>query len=300
MSPVPLTDLLRAATPVQSTPLGDGDDIEALLAEIVREARATWPEVEVAVEEFVAYVGGRLPSDEPVSVALPKMCTRDLYLALACIRGDARALAAFESYCLEALDGALARLSVSADVLVEVKQRLRRSLLVGDGASAPVIAQFSGRGNLRAWVRVIAVREALSMVRRARRDTPLEHDLLAQQLMPKDDPELSYLKGVYRQEFKNAFAETLRSLGDREATLLRQQIIDGLSIDELGALYRVHRATAARWLEHARRRLVEGTMSLLRSRLQVQSDELDSILRLIRSQLDVSVGGLSPRRRKKR
>jgi RNA polymerase sigma-70 factor (ECF subfamily) len=287
---------LRAAAPAPAT-VEDDATLAPLVEAMVAEAHRTWPAVDVPDADFAAYVGARLPTDESAAAALGKLCTRDLYLALACTRGDARALTTFEGHCVETIDAALARLGASSDIVAEVKQRLRRSLLVADGG-APAIAQFSGRGNLRAWVRVIAVREALALVRQARRDTPIEDALLAQKLMPADDPELAYLKGMYRQEFKHAFAEAMQGLGDRERTLLRQHMLDGLNIDELGALYRVHRATAARWLESARQKLVERTLASLRSRLRVQPEELDSILRLIRSQLDVSVGGLRDKKRR--
>jgi RNA polymerase sigma-70 factor (ECF subfamily) len=265
-----------------------------LVEDMVRQAHAAWPDLLVPDDEFVAYVAERLPEGE----ALADLCTRDLYLALGCARGDARAIAAFERHCVDSIDGAVARLSAGADIVSEVKQRLRRSLLVADG-KPPGITSFSGRGNLRAWVRVIALRDALALLRPPRQDTPLEDALLEQRVMPADDPELSYLKGTYRQEFKSAFATALAQMSDRERTLLRQQLLDGLSIDDLGGLYRVHRATAARWLEQARQRLVEITLATMRARLQVEPDELDSILRLIRSQLDMSLGGLQRRKRRR-
>jgi RNA polymerase sigma-70 factor, ECF subfamily len=264
-----------------------------LLAEVVREAHAAWPDLCVPDDEFIAYLAARLPAGE----ALRNLCTSDLYLALACARGDTRAIAAFEHHCLDTIERALARLPASADIVSEVKQRLRRGLLVAEG-KPPAITGFSGRGSLRAWVRVIAVREALALLRAARRDQSLDDTLLQQRVMPENDPELSYLKATYRRELNSAFALALAQLSDRERTLLRQQLLDGLSIDEVGALYRVHRATAARWLEQARQRLVDETLATMRARLQVQPDELDSILRLIRSQLDMSLGGL--RRRKRR
>ena len=65
--------------------------------------------------------------------------------------------------------------------------------------------------------------------------------------------------------------------------------IDELSIDKLGALYRVHRATAARWVASARRALVDATRDQMITRLGVDSVELDSIIRLVRSQLEISI-----------
>jgi RNA polymerase sigma-70 factor (ECF subfamily) len=265
-----------------------------LVEEMVREARAAWPALDVPDDEFISYVAERLPHGEVLS----NLCTRDLYLAQACARGDARAIAAFEHHCVDTIKGALARLSAGDDVLNQVKQRLRCNLLVADGKPAG-ITSFSGRGNLRAWVRVIATREALAILRPPRQDTPLEDALLEQRVARADDPELSLLKGIYREEFKRAFATALADLGDRERTLLKQQLLDGLSIDDLGALYRVHRATAARWLEQARQHLVGETLAAMQARLAVQPDELASIMRLIRSHLDVSLGGLQRRGRRR-
>jgi len=43
----------------------------------------------------------------------------------------------------------------------------------------------------------------------------------------------------------------------RERTLLRMPLVDRLNIDRLGVIYRVNRATVARWLVAIRRRLFE-------------------------------------------
>jgi len=71
--------------------------------------------------------------------------------------------------------------------------------------------------------------------------------------------------------------------------LLRYHHVDGLNIDEIGAIYRVHRVTAFRWLEKAKEKLVEATLARMRTRLNVSARELDSVLRLIRSQVHLSL-----------
>jgi RNA polymerase sigma-70 factor (ECF subfamily) len=106
---------------------------------------------------------------------------------------------------------------------------------------------------------------------------------------PDDDPELAYMKATYRAAFKAAFQEALESLQGRERTLLKQQIVDGLGIDELGALYDVHRATAARWVAAAREKLLVRTRRTFMLRARISSDECESIMRMVRSQLDVSL-----------
>jgi RNA polymerase sigma-70 factor (ECF subfamily) len=104
-----------------------------------------------------------------------------------------------------------------------------------------------------------------------------------------DDPELAYMKAAYRATFKEVFQEALDSLLPRERLLLKQQLVDGLSIDELGALNQVHRATAARWVAGAREKLLGRTRRTFMMRARISSDECESIMRLVRSQLDVSL-----------
>jgi RNA polymerase sigma-70 factor (ECF subfamily) len=142
---------------------------------------------------------------------------------------------------------------------------------------------------LTAWVRVVATREAARMLPRARRELSAADEELAGLIAPDDDPEVGYLKRLYRDEFKLAFTAAVDALEARDRLLLRQHALDGLSIDQLGALHDVHRATAARWVEAAREAVLTGTHRELVRRLRLSRTELASVMRLIRSQLDVSL-----------
>ena len=71
--------------------------------------------------------------------------------------------------------------------------------------------------------------------------------------------------------------------------MLRQYYIDGLTIDRLAALYRVDRATTARWVVAARSAVLAGTRDFLGSALGVTTSEVESILRLVGSQLELSL-----------
>ena len=74
-----------------------------------------------------------------------------------------------------------------------------------------------------------------------------------------------------------------------EITLLRLYHVDDLTIDQVGAIYGVHRVTAFRRITRARERLVAGTRRALQTSLAITPTELDSVMRLIHSQLDISV-----------
>jgi RNA polymerase sigma-70 factor (ECF subfamily) len=246
---------------------------------------------------FVAYLLDRLPTDATRLLAIRQMYTSDLYLACGCAHGDLRAFEAFDERCLSRLDRLLVKMGIAADVSADVKQDIRTRVLVGKHGRAE-IANFSGRGDLRGWVRVMAVRQALQRLYRARREMPVEDDEVLQRIEAPGNLALDHAKGLYRQEFKRAFEGALRALPDRQRTLLRQHYVDGLTIDELGNLYRVHRSTAARLLVSARLLVLEATRTRMMSQLDVQSHDLDSIMRMIHSQIDINLDNL--RRARKR
>jgi RNA polymerase sigma-70 factor (ECF subfamily) len=139
-------------------------------------------------------------------------------------------------------------------------------------------------------VRSVAVRTCLNELRKGKREVLVDDDhLIAQHASSGDDPEVDYMKRTYSEQFKAAFGDSLVKLGPREQTLLRYHHVDGLNIDEIGAIYRVHRVTAFRWIEKAKEQLVKGTLEILRDRLKLPANELDSVLRMIRSQIHLSL-----------
>jgi RNA polymerase sigma-70 factor (ECF subfamily) len=90
------------------------------------------------------------------------------------------------------------------------------------------------------------------------------------------------------QALRAAFA----SLTPRERLLFRMHFIDGLTIDRIGVVFSVHRATIARWLASAREMVVDRTMAQLGDELRLDPAEFESLLRVVRSALDVSLQGL--------
>ena len=269
----------------EGSPAVERPDLEAALVETAGRGRSAWKDVDVGLELFAVFLGGRIPAAE-----LDTARAADLWAACACGTGDGRAIAEVEARYFPDVDAALGKMGLSADRIGEVKQGLRRVLFVGDPevGVAPRITEYRGTGDLRAWLRVTAMRAALKLLRRENRETPTD-DALLEARAHEDDPELAYMKAAYRASFKVAFQEALDSLLPRERTLLKQQIVDGLGIDELGALYQVHRATAARWVQSAREKLLTRTRRTFMLNARITSDECESIMRMVRSQLDMSL-----------
>jgi RNA polymerase sigma-70 factor (ECF subfamily) len=269
-------------------------DLDRRLWAIVAEGRAAWPELAVDASSVVEFIA-RQATRDLAEVALDGLRPADLYLACACARHLPGAVAAFDRDYMREVDIALSRMRVGPPRLQDVKQLVRQRLFVGGGtAGAPTsagkIIEYAGRGDLRRWVRSVAVRTCLNELRKGKREILIDDDqLIAQHAIATDDPEIEYMKRTYSAEFRTAFGDALKTLGAREQTLLRYHHVDGLNIDEIGAIYRVHRVTAFRWLEKAKELLVRSTLDTLRARLQLPAGELDSVLRMIRSQIHLSL-----------
>jgi RNA polymerase sigma-70 factor (ECF subfamily) len=135
---------------------------------------------------------------------------------------------------------------------------------------------------------VVALRAAVRAARGLGNDNDDEDAILAAR-SSGDDPELSYLKAVYRSAFREAFAAAIASCDAEARTLLRQHLVDGLTIDELGPMYGVHRATAARRLNDAREALLARVRREFAERARVTDREMNSVLRLVESRLGVTL-----------
>ena len=61
--------------------------------------------------------------------------------------------------------------------------------------------------------------------------------------------------------------------------------------EEVGKVLGVHRLTVLRRLERARHELAEGTKERLESELRLDPPDVESLLQLIQSRLDVSLQG---------
>lgn len=263
-------------------------EVDLTAAEIAAAGRAAWPEVELADDALAEHLAARRRDDPDGRVH--QAHAADYYLAAALARQVPAAMRLFEARLVPEIDVALRRLRLPRGADDEVKQALRVELLVGDGA--PRIADYGGRGELAAWLRVSATRKALKLLRRGDREETLDELLLEHWPDATPGPAGRHLRATYTAELKRAVTDALAALEVRQRNLLRQHTLDGLTIDELARLYRVHRATCARWLADARAELARGTRRALTSTLGLRGDELDSVLRLLDSDIELSLSRL--------
>jgi RNA polymerase sigma-70 factor (ECF subfamily) len=241
--------------------------------------RAAWPGVEVSEAQLAQHLA---------RLELPAEPHADVYLACACAAGDAKAIAAFEREVLSQVGLFVARVDASPQLADEVRQALRHRLLVARDDGPPRIADYSGRGALGAWVRVAAVRVAIDLVQ----DVGDGWQSTAAAVANEISPEVELVRARYQGDYEQALRAALGSLDAKERNLLRMHIVDGLTVDRIGVVYRVHRATAARWVQGIRQKLLDEVYRHLGERLRLSPEELDSLTALVQSQLRVSLTGL--------
>jgi len=263
-------------------------ELDALLAQLLDAARGLWPGVELTDDEFLAYLAARLSEDVSIDDAIRSSCLTDLWLACAVARGDAAALQAFEHHCMREIGAAIAHLDGGTALVEDVRQAVRERVLSSNAGGQAKIADYRGRGDLRGWLRVVAVREALQVMRARRREAPLDRDAtLAARL--DDVAGAGDLTAGERRVYRDAFEAALATLTPRERNLLRQQYVYGATVDELAALYGVHRATAARWVARIRELVLRRTRRQVGEVLRLAGDELDSVMGRIANHLDYSL-----------
>jgi RNA polymerase sigma-70 factor (ECF subfamily) len=253
-----------------------------------------WPGLDVDEQAFARHMGKHLAHEADFEAALHATRGPDLYLAYACSTGNAKAIRILEKDFLRGVPSAVRRLRLPKSSIDEVTQLVRHKLLLGDGG-APKIADYAGRGPLESWVRVVAVRTALSLLRKRDGDHDAGNGADAALLniaAPGHDPELGLVHARYAGEFRSALQSAFQTLSAQDRTILRLHFVDGLNIDQIGAIYRVHRATVARWIARSRQKLLEETKAALKAVLRLSSVEFESLMGAVRSQLHLSLSGL--------
>jgi RNA polymerase sigma-70 factor (ECF subfamily) len=283
-SRLPLASLFRDVRP------GPVDEaLDRVLGTAWATARAAHPEISLPVERFIWRLAKSMDcANESVSseddvVALGKLHHADLWLACGCADNEPRAIAKLESKLAE-MPQMLGRQRPKPAEIDEVLQLLRVGLLVGE---RPAIADYSGRGAIGSWLRVAALRKLSNLRRSSDVEQRAKRD--AETMLARADPELAYLKSNYSGEFERALRDAFRALSTEHRNLLRLRLVDGLGVAQIGELHGVHRGTITRWIEEARRCVIEESARLLRERLNVGSSEMDSLFGLVRSQLDISL-----------
>ncbi len=240
--------------------------------------QARWPGVALSLDGFLKHCA-RLGLDEAHVAARAE----DLFLVAAVLEQVPRSVAHFDE-CLTSAASVVARIDRDPSFIDEVTQEMRLKLLTGDSAK---LWTFSGTGALVDWLRVVATRVALNL-KRSDRLTP-EEDLPEAVLTGQ---EAAQFRRWYLADIHAALEVGFRRLTPRERTLLRMHFIDRLNIERIGVVYRVNRATIARWLVAIRTRLFDEVREELAAKHGLDTADVKSLYRIMQQDVHVTMSRL--------
>jgi RNA polymerase sigma-70 factor (ECF subfamily) len=236
-----------------------------------------WPDLRVDLAAFARHLVARGGATCPHAA--------DVYLAFGCARGDPAAIAAFDREVLVRVRAYLGRLDASAGLADEVTQALRHKLLVSAPGAAPLIATYEGRAPLASWVRPAAVRLARTLLQERARDVRLDTERAVGERAREHDPETALLKERDGTDVNRALERALARMPEKDRALLRLYFVEGLSLQAIGRMYHAHESTLSRRIAAVRAELVEA----VRVELGMSAGELDSLVALVRSRLEVDL-----------
>jgi RNA polymerase sigma-70 factor (ECF subfamily) len=261
-------------------------DLEQALRDLLEQARSAWPMVGLPDAIFLRYLAERVGEGGDLATILRTLHAADLYLACGCSQGEPRAIAAFEEHYVAQIEAHLARSDALPTFSQELKQTLRERVLVAREGLLPRISSYNGRGPLGGWLRMVAARVAVDLRRKQKNEGTRPGSFAVP--LPALDPELAYLKERYRREFEAALETAFRGLSAREGTIMRLHFLEAMPVSGIATMYHVSARTVQRWIVIAQANVLAETRRVLSEKLALSGAELDSLLGLVKSELNLS------------
>lgn len=244
----PPTASRSTVPPSEERASGEKTAISTLASTCFRLGRDSFPEISWPKEDF------EQAFREHHKETAPSKTSEDEFIRLACLYERPEALSLLDRYYLKPLLPTLLRITGNTELADATLQKLREKLLLPPQRR---LANYRESGNFQAWLRVVATRTALDEMRirgaRRRRECQLEEHLEGLAA----NPEQELLKDEWRANFRQALRNAILRLSERERHCLRLHLVAQWSVTQIGSVFSVHRATAARWLVSGKERLIE-------------------------------------------
>lgn len=260
---------------------------------------AAWPELGLDAAQFCQELAARVETVPDASRYTEQVVRNaaDLFLAAACARGSVSAIQIFEQEYIDKTAHIVRRYRLSETQLTELTQRLRVHVLLRAGTNPPRINQYTGRGRLFDWFRVLALRTATDLCReQARYDAVTANAsievVLQQQMTSRGEPEEQLLRTRFKSEYEAAVRAALQRLDPDSRNILKLHFAKGLNGAQIGALLGVNRSTVMRRLEKVQEDLRAAVYEHLITVLHLSPSELQSLTHQLRSQLSISLSDL--------
>jgi len=247
---------------------------------------ARWPSLRLSLEAFAAAVVRHTATGTLTSGRAGGL-SPELYLAAACVAADPSAPAILDREYLSKIPIYVARIvGVRTNgSLDDFMQGLRERLLMGQRGRAARLADYSGRGPLGAWLRVVAVRLAIETHRR--RDATARGD--DEHVACGVDAELDHLRGLHEPTFKVCLEEAFAALAPAERLVLRLTYRERMTGDTVAAALGIDRSNVVRRVVRARASLYAATRDAMKRRIALTDSEFHSVARALAAHVEITL-----------
>ncbi|MGE0869162.1 MAG: hypothetical protein AB7P03_11375 [Kofleriaceae bacterium] len=237
---------------------------------------------DVDVASLTAHLVGLALDDVPVHLG-------DVVLAFAAASADPVAQTELHHRVVQAARATLPPAGYPEHVVDDTIGELTVSLAHEPNRRSPLLS-YRGQSSLAAWLRTLAARTAIRLVKACRREPGIgDHDSMLLDQISSVDLTSDLYRAELRGAVRRAFGAAVGRLSYFERDLLAELIVRGRSVDVIARSHGVHRATAARWIARARAALDRELHTELALDLAVSPSEISSILGTVQSGLELSV-----------
>jgi RNA polymerase sigma-70 factor len=228
--------------------------------------------IRTAIDKYlVDHENGNAPTSDEIRQFIGELQINDLYLALACARGNEHAWweldQNYRGY-IERIARHLAKAETDAEEVIDSVYVELYGTRVVDDVRQSKFATYTGRGTLRGWLRTV-VWHAVIDLHRARHDEVSIDDWSESGGEVHDRPgwraearggESAMIERVARERYRAdtvaALDISLASLDDHEKLLLLYYHVEGLKLREIARLVEEPRSPLRRWFQRQSKRRV--------------------------------------------
>lgn len=211
--------------------------------------------------------GSEVPSTHELSRFIGELQERDLYLALACARGNEQAWWEFDRQYrsfIERWSRHLVRSGTDADEVIDSVYVELFGTRVVQGVRQSKFRTYTGRGTLRGWLRTVILHTVVDLYRGRKTEVPLEdwsgdgdeaadRQIWPAQMRGTEDLMLtSVVRDRYRSATMAALDQSLAALDDHETLLLLYYHVEGLKLREIARIVEQPRSPIRRWFQRRR------------------------------------------------
>jgi RNA polymerase sigma-70 factor len=248
----------------------------------------------------------RAPSTTELKRFIGELQVLDLYLGLACMRGDEHAWWEFDRQhrpFIERWTRHLVRSDTDADEIIDTVYVELFGTRVQGGVRQSKFRTYTGRGSLRGWLRTIILHAVVDLYRVQKLEIPMD-DLTAGSEEPlarklaSGDTEETMLTSVVRERYRSATVaaldQALAGLDQHETLLLLYYHVERLKLREIARIVerprspirrwfqrrgsedsRVHESTVMRWLQKVYRKVSDRFQAELAGKHGLKPEEIE-------------------------